>query len=111
MRRATTYHDAPNARDIDHYFDNAGAGPEALEPQRKEGRFGEFLVERRALSRFELLRALQLQDRHPDIRIGECAAALGYLQFGEVETLLEEWAAGATLIVSEPPGRQSAAGV
>jgi hypothetical protein len=82
---------AANQRDIDHFFEYSNSGVEVLEDGLKEVPFGEFLVEQRAVTRFQLLRALQMQDRHPDVRIGECVAALGYLQWGEVEDYLTSW--------------------
>lgn len=47
--------------------------------------FGEFLVEQRLLDRFQLFRALQLKDRIPTARIGQCAVALGYLHRDAIE--------------------------
>jgi hypothetical protein len=82
---------AANQRDIDHFFEYSSSGVEVLEDGLKEVPFGEFLVEQRAVTRFQLLRALQMQDRHPGVRIGECVAALGYLQWGEVEDYLTYW--------------------
>lgn len=40
--------------------------------------FGEYLVQHDVLDRFQLFRALQLQDRLPGARLGQCAVALGY---------------------------------
>lgn len=44
---------------------------------RKRG-FGEYLVEQHVLDRFQLFRALQMQDRVPGARLGQCAVALGF---------------------------------
>jgi len=49
--------------------------------------FGEFLVQQHALDRFQLFRALQLQDRLPKVRLGHCAVALGFVPRDEVELL------------------------
>ena len=59
---------------------------ETLAP-RKRAPFGEFLVERQVLDRFQLFRALQMQDRVPGARLGQCAVALGFLDRGAVEQL------------------------
>jgi hypothetical protein len=47
--------------------------------------FGEFLVEQRILDRFQLFRALQLKDRIPSARLGQCAVALGYVHKTAIE--------------------------
>ena len=49
--------------------------------------FGEYLVTHRVLDRFQLFRALQMQDRHPRARVGSCAVALGYAKRAAIETL------------------------
>jgi hypothetical protein len=53
----------------------------------KRPAFGEFLVSHHVLDRFQLFRALQMQDRMPRTRIGQCAVALGYTSRGAVEHL------------------------
>jgi hypothetical protein len=55
--------------------------------RRNRAPFGEFLVEKRVLDRFQLFRALQMQDRVPGARLGQCAVALGYIERGAVEQL------------------------
>lgn len=52
-----------------------------------ESRFGEFLVQRRVLDRFQLFRTLQLQDRVPGARLGHCAVALGFVPANAIERL------------------------
>jgi hypothetical protein len=47
--------------------------------------FGEFLVEQRILDRFQLFRVLQLKDRVPTARLGQCAVALGYVHKTAIE--------------------------
>jgi hypothetical protein len=49
--------------------------------------FGEFLVEYDVLDRFQLFRALQMQDREPGMRLGQCAAALGFIPHAAIEQL------------------------
>ena len=39
----------------------------------------------------QTLRSLQMQDRFPGVRLGECAAALGYVTTGEVERQYMAW--------------------
>ena len=51
----------------------------------KQLHFGEFLVEQRLIDRFQLFRALQLKDRVPGARLGQCAVALGYVPHDAVE--------------------------
>ena len=53
----------------------------------KRSPFGEFLVEHRVLDRFQLFRVLQMQDRAPGKRLGQCAVALGYAPQAEIEQL------------------------
>lgn len=52
-----------------------------------ESRFGEFLVQRNVLDRFQLFRTLQLQDRVPGARLGHCAVALGFVPATAIERL------------------------
>jgi len=49
--------------------------------------FGEFLVMARVLDRFQLFRVLQMQDRLPGARLGQCAVALGYVPKSQVEQM------------------------
>lgn len=51
--------------------------------------FGEYLVQRGLLTRFQLFRTLQLQDRLPGARLGSCAVALGYAAREDVERLFQ----------------------
>lgn len=53
----------------------------------KRASFGEFLVQLRVLDRFQLLRALQLKDRLPGARLGQCAVALGFVAPAAIEQL------------------------
>lgn len=61
--------------------------------------FGEYMVQRGAISRFQLLRALQMQDRHRDVRLGECVASLGFLPYHQIEQLHGEWEQQVTIEV------------
>ena len=67
------------------------AGVDIVEDGLKEMTFGEFLVEQGVLDRFQLFRALQMQDRLPGVRLGECAAALGYAPIAAIERLYERF--------------------
>ena len=53
----------------------------------KRSSFGEFLVEQSVLDRFQLFRVLQMQDRVPGARLGQCAVALGYAERSAIEEL------------------------
>jgi hypothetical protein len=66
----------------------------------KEMTFGEFLVDSHIIDRHQLLCALQMQDRHPGARIGECVAALGFLHHAEVEALLSNWQRVSVVLAS-----------
>ena len=61
--------------------------------------FGEYLVEHGVVDRFELFRALQLQDRMPGVRIGECIAVLGYATTGRIEQMYAAFARLTTVTV------------
>lgn len=80
-----------NGRDIRHYFEYSSRGIEVIRDGLQEMSFGEFLVDLRAIDRFQLFRALQLQDHNPGARLGECLAALGYLSYPDVERLHRAW--------------------
>ena len=88
-----------NQRELSHYFEYSAKGIQVVEDGLKEIHFGEFLVEQKRLDRYQLFRSLQMQDRHPGVRIGECAAALGYVQITEVEKLYASFAQLATVTV------------
>ena len=59
--------------------------------------FGEFLVAHQIISRVQLFRALQMQDRIPNARLGSCAVALGYAPRGRVEELYMRFVQAAEL--------------
>jgi hypothetical protein len=88
-----------NHRELSHYFEYSSKGIQVLEDGLKEIHFGEYLVESHRLDRYQLFRALQMQDRHPGVRIGECAAALGYVPISEVEKLYASFLQLATVMV------------
>jgi hypothetical protein len=90
---------ARNARDIHRYFEYSQSGVDVLEDGLKEVSFGEYLVERKGLNRFQLFRALQMQDRLPGVRLGECAAALGYAPIAQIEKLYSQFARLHTVVI------------
>lgn len=79
------------AHDLRHYFDYSNHGIEVVEDGLKEMTFGEYLVENHAINRHQLFCALQMQDRNPGARLGECLAALGYVPYQEIERHLGSW--------------------
>ena len=82
---------ATNAAELVDFFAYAPHGVE-IEPGLVDVRFGEFLVARGLLDRGQLLRALQLQDRQPQLRLGICAVALGFLGRAALARALAAWA-------------------
>ena len=90
---------AKNSKDIQKYFEYTESGVDVVEDGLKEVSFGEFLVEQGVLDRFQLFRALQMQDRLPGVRLGECAAALGYAPIAAIERLYERFTQVSTVDV------------
>ena len=52
--------------------------------------FGEFLVRRGLIDRYQLLQVLQFQSQYPAVALGECVVALGFMGMREVELQLVE---------------------
>ncbi|HEU4611445.1 MAG TPA: hypothetical protein VFS15_05190 [Kofleriaceae bacterium] len=98
-RKETPAPTAKNSKEIQRYFEYSQSGVDVLEDGLKEITFGEFLVEQGVLDRFQLFRALQMQDRLPGVRLGECAAALGYAPIAAIERLYERFTQLATVDV------------
>ena len=80
-------------RELSHYFERSGIGLEIVVggPELEVFPFGEFLIERKALSREQLFEALLEQDRQPGIRLGEVVTLLGFVPADVVELLLGEF--------------------
>lgn len=78
-------------REIAHYFEYSDVGLQVEVDGLVEVPFGEYLVERQALTRAQLFRALMEQDRHPGVPLGEVVAALGLIPSDQVEALLAEY--------------------
>jgi len=78
--------------ELRHYFEYSASGVEVVEDGLKEITFGEYLVEQGVLDRYQLLKALQMQDRLPGVRLGECAAALGFAPILAIEKLYAQYA-------------------
>src|SRR5262245_20155719 len=87
-----------NQGDLARYFAHAKPGNDH-DAALQEISFGEFLVEQEILDRYQLFRALQMQDRQPGVRLGECAAALGYAPISAIERLYERFAEISTVDV------------
>ena len=91
IARKNTPAPTANSKEIQRYFEYSQSGVDVLEDGLKEISFGEFLVEQGVVDRFQLFRALQMQDRLPGVRLGECAAALGYAPIAAIERLYERF--------------------
>jgi hypothetical protein len=89
-----------NVKELQHYFEYSQSGVQAREAGLQEVSFGEYLVEQEVLNRFQLFRALQMQDRLPGVRLGECAAALGYAPIAAIERLFQRYLKLQTVMVS-----------
>ena len=85
--------------DLRSYFEYSNAGVEVVEDGLKEISFGEFLVEQGIVDRFQLFRALQMQDRLPGVRLGEAAAALGFAPIKQIEKLYATFSGVETVSV------------
>ena len=90
---------AKNSKDLQRYFEYSAHGVDVIEDGLEEITFGEYLVDQGVLDRFQLFRALQMQDRLPGVRLGECAAALGYAPIGAIEKLYERFVQLGTVMV------------
>jgi hypothetical protein len=66
---------------------------EVIDVSASEMPFGEYLVQRGAVTRAQLLAALCAQDTRPGVPLGELLAWLGYLRGDDLEALLTEWRA------------------
>ncbi|HVK83966.1 MAG TPA: hypothetical protein VM513_07655 [Kofleriaceae bacterium] len=100
---ALGYGSAKNKSDLRHYFEASSQGVDVVEDGLKEISFGEFLVDQGVLDRFQLFRALQMQDRMPGVRLGEAAAALGFAPIGAIERLYQRFAQLSTVDVDVEP--------
>ena len=87
MRAHTVTRQVHNKQDLVSYFEFSQIGVLVVEDGLKEIGFGEYLVEEQVLDRYQLFRALQMQDRLPGVRLGECAAALGYAPINAIEKI------------------------
>jgi hypothetical protein len=93
------YAAAKNQEDLRNYFEYSSQGIEVIEDGLQEVTFGEYLVEQGVLDRYQLFRALQLQDREPGVRLGEAVAALGYAPIGVIERLYQRFSQIGTVEV------------
>ncbi|MCX5741485.1 MAG: hypothetical protein NT062_03185, partial [Proteobacteria bacterium] len=83
---------ATHNAELRSYFEYSNAGVEVVEEGLQEVTFGEYLIDRGVIDRYQLFRALQMQDRVPGVRLGEACAALGYISIGAVEKLYAQLA-------------------
>ena len=77
--------------DISHYFEYSSQGIQVLQDGLQALSFGEYLVNRNAITRHQLLQALQLQDQNPGVRLGECLAKMGAMGMIEIDQALGSW--------------------
>lgn len=77
--------------DLAHYFEYSSVGIQVVEDGLAQMNFGEYLVEKRAISRHALFQALQLQDFNPGVKLGECLAKLGAMGYLDIEKHLNNW--------------------
>jgi hypothetical protein len=91
MSLVAGYANAKNQKDLRHYFEYSSQGIDVVEDGLQEISFGEYLVDQGVLDRYQLFRALQMQDRLPGVRLGEAAAALGYAPIGAIERLFQRF--------------------
>lgn len=87
------------AHELRRYFEYSHSGIEVVEDGLQEVSFGEYLVDQGVLDRYQLFRALQLQDRLTGVKLGECAAALGYAPIGAIERLYQRFCKLPTAMV------------
>ena len=78
-------------KDLAHYFEYSSSGIEVVQEGLEQMSFGEYLVNREAISRHDLFQALQLQDKNPGVKIGECLAKLGAMGYIDIEKHLGSW--------------------
>jgi hypothetical protein len=93
------YANASNKHDLRHYFEYSSQGIDVVSDGLQEICFGEYLVDQGVLDRFQLFRALQMQDRLPGVRLGEAAAALGYAPIGAIERFFQRFQQVQTVTV------------
>jgi hypothetical protein len=94
------YANAPNKADLRFYFEHSDQDIELARDRLEEVHFGEFLVEQGLLDRYQLFRALQMQDRRPGVRLGEAAVALGYASSGAIERMHDRFEGLATIDIA-----------
>lgn len=76
---------------ISDYFEYTSLGIEVEQDGLQALSFGEYLVSQRAITRSQLFSALQLQDQNPGVRLSECIAKIGVMDYPTVESHLTQW--------------------
>lgn len=82
---------ATSISELSHFFEYSSPSLQVLEDDLVELGFGEYLVNKAAITREELFRALQLQDQQPSALLGECLATVGAIGQSRVEEHLAAW--------------------
>ena len=85
------YANARNKIDLRNYFELSGPEIEAANEELREVHFGEFLVEQGVIDRYQLFRALQLQDRKPGLQLGHAVVALGFSTTLAIEMMADRF--------------------
>jgi hypothetical protein len=93
------YGTAKNVSDLRRYFEYSSVGIDVVQDGLQEMTFGEYLVDQGVVDRFQLFRALQMQDRLPGVRLGEAVAALGFAPIGAIERLFQRFTQLSTVEV------------
>jgi hypothetical protein len=83
---------ATTTRELSHYFEY-GDDIEVLQDGLEEMTFGEYLVEKGALTREQLLASLFESEKNPGVPLGEIVAFLGFLPYAQIDKMLTEWSA------------------
>jgi hypothetical protein len=93
------YATARNKTDLRQYFEFSRQDFDLVEEGLKEVHFGEYLVEQGLIDRYQLFRALQLQDRKPGMQLGQAVVALGYATTRAIEQMFDNFQELATIDV------------
>src|SRR5262249_10906314 len=93
------YANARNKADLRQYFQFSRQDFDLVEDGLKEVHFGEYLVGQGLIDRFQLFRALQMQDRKPGVRLGQAVVALGFATARAIEQLFDRFQELATIDV------------
>jgi hypothetical protein len=93
------YANARNKADLRLYFERSHRELDVAGDGLREVHFGEFLVEQGVIDRYQLFRVLQMQDRRPEVRLGDAVVALGFASVLAIEALFDRFEDLATIDV------------